>query len=186
MPWRRPRPVADDVATTTTGPDGRFRLTGIGRERIAELSISGPTIATTEVYAMNRDGPEIRASRTGDCGHGQDRSSIHARRFEYAVAPTKPVEGIVRDKDTGRPIAGLTLHAAVYRGRAPSARSRASRRRPTPRAAIASSACPRRPPINWPSSRLRGSLTPRRPSGCRPARPRSSPSRSTSRSSGAS
>ena len=39
---------------------------------------------------------------------------IYSRRFARAVAPTKPVEGVVRDKDTGRPIAGLTLHAAVY------------------------------------------------------------------------
>ena len=38
---------------------------------------------------------------------------IHSRRFEYSAAPTKPVEGVVRDKDTGQPIAGLRLHAAV-------------------------------------------------------------------------
>ena len=30
------------------------------------------------------------------------------------MAPTKPIEGVVRDKDTGRPIAGVTLHAAVF------------------------------------------------------------------------
>ncbi len=105
------------LAATTTGPDGRFRLTGLGRERIAELSISGPTIATTEVYAMNRDGADLRLV-SQEMGKSTPLI-IHSRRFEYSAAPTKPVEGVVRDKDTGRPIAGLTLHAAVYRTQYP-------------------------------------------------------------------
>ncbi len=111
--WGWPRPVADKRRRPRRpAPTGRFQLTGIGRERIAELSISGPTIATTEVYAMNRDGAEVRLI-SQEMGKSTPLI-IHARRFEHAVAPTKPVEGIVRDKDTGQPIAGLTLHAAVY------------------------------------------------------------------------
>ncbi len=99
---------------TTTGPDGRFRLAGSGRERVAEMLISGPTIATTVVYAMTRNGPEARCV---DRRLGESRSFVfHAPRFEHAVAPAKPVEGVIRDKDTGRPIAGLTLHAAVGDG----------------------------------------------------------------------
>ena len=43
---------------TTTDADGRFHLTGIGRERVAEFLVSGPAIATTVLYAMNRNGPE--------------------------------------------------------------------------------------------------------------------------------
>ncbi len=103
------------IATTRTGLDGRFQLSGIGRDRIAALAISGPTIATTEAHAMSRDGAEVRVvSRE----MGETTSQIiHARRFEHAAAPTKPVEGVIRDKDTGRPIAGLTLHAEVYRPR---------------------------------------------------------------------
>ena len=100
------------LAATRTGPDGQFQLTGIGRERIAQLSISGPTIATTEVYAMNRDGAEVRVRKW--TGMPDIAFVIHPRRFEYSVAPTKPIEGIIRDKDTGRPIAGLTLRAGVY------------------------------------------------------------------------
>jgi RNA polymerase sigma factor (sigma-70 family) len=100
------------VASATTGPDGGFRLTGIGRERVALLNISGPSIATAEVYAMSRDGDAVRTR--DQTGMTANPLVIHARRFQYAVAPTKTVEGVVRDKDTGRPIAGLTLHAAVY------------------------------------------------------------------------
>ena len=62
---------------------------------------------------MNRDGAELRLI-SQEMGKSTPLI-IHSRRFEYSAAPTKPVEGVVRDKDTGRPIAGLTLHAAVYR-----------------------------------------------------------------------
>ena len=113
-PWDGLNQLPATIATTTTGPDGRFRLAGIGRERIAELLISGPTIATTQLYAMSRDGAEVRAQ--DQQGMANKSVVFHARRFEHAVEPTKPIEGVVRDKDTGRPIAGLTLHAAVFDG----------------------------------------------------------------------
>ncbi len=104
-----------NFATTKTGPDGRFQLTGLGRERIAQLSISGPTIAVTEVYAMNRDGADVRLN--SQVMGKPAPQVIHARRFTSSVVPTKPVEGVVRDQDNGRPIAGLTLHAGVYDAR---------------------------------------------------------------------
>ena len=139
------------------------------------MVLSGPTIATTQLYAMSRDGP-----RSGiDLDQLGEPTTIvfHAPRFQYAVAPTKPVEGVVRDKDTGRPIAGLRLRAAVYEERQPGPRARASRLRPTPRAAIAFPACPRRPayrlfvePARGPAL-SRGNLP-----GTGRALPRSSPS----------
>src|SRR4051794_4731495 len=72
---------------TTIGPDARFRLTGFGRDRMAELVVSGPTIATTRAYAMSRDGYEVRAMT------GRMPTIIHSRRFERTAAPTKPIEG---------------------------------------------------------------------------------------------
>jgi RNA polymerase sigma factor (sigma-70 family) len=103
------------IGTTTTGPDGRFRLTGIGRGRIAEVTVSGPTIATTRLYAICYDGPEMRGIDQDSPEH--QTFVFHARRFEHAVAPTQPIEGVVRDKDTGRPIAGVKLRGAVYKDR---------------------------------------------------------------------
>ena len=114
-PWDGLEWLPMTIATATTGPDGRFRLTGIGRERIAELSVSGPTIATTLLYVMCHDGPEVRAI---DRDSREHRTIVfHAPKFEQALAPTQPIQGVIRDKDTGRPIAGVKLRGAVYKER---------------------------------------------------------------------
>jgi RNA polymerase sigma factor (sigma-70 family) len=110
------------IATATTNPEGRFRLTGIGPQRIAELSISGPAIATTQVHFMSREGGNIHVqyphrmlNRVRFPNGMADKPLVFQdRQFEQVVEPTKPIEGVVRDKDSGQPIAGLTLHAAIF------------------------------------------------------------------------
>jgi RNA polymerase sigma factor (sigma-70 family) len=110
-PWEGLSPSPANL-TATTGPDGRFRLAGVGPEQLAEILVSGPTIATAQLYVMGRDGAEVRA--TAHQARTPAQIVFHARRFDYAASPAKPVEGIISDKDTGRPIAGLTLRASVF------------------------------------------------------------------------
>ena len=45
------------IPPAKTGPDGRFRLRGAGRERIVSLVIQGPRIQTRVVQVMTRVGP---------------------------------------------------------------------------------------------------------------------------------
>ena len=111
-PRSEPRERLITIAATT-GADGRFKLTGIGRDRIADLIVSGPGIATTQVYAFSR-------RRAGDPhrrqGHDAtpSRSSSTPRSSSSPWRRAKRVEGVVRDKDSGRPIAGLEIQAAVF------------------------------------------------------------------------
>ena len=114
-PWDGLSSLSMAIAAATTDRDARFRLTGIGRERIAELMISGPTIATALIYAMCHDGPEARFKVQGP----PDEQAIvfHAPRFEFSAAPSQPIQGVIRDKDTGRPIADVLLRGGVYKGR---------------------------------------------------------------------
>jgi RNA polymerase sigma factor (sigma-70 family) len=92
-----------------TGADGRFRVTGVGRDRVALLVIDGGSIEQT--FAM--------VSTSGDRGYrpvllpadGSGERKIEAPRFDLAAAPGRVIEGTVRDRDTGRPIAGARIQA---------------------------------------------------------------------------
>ncbi len=97
---------------SATGPDGRFHLDGIGPNQLAEVEVSSPAIATARLYVTGRDGADIRARV--ESFRGVDQVVYHARRFEYAAAPGKPIEGVVVDRDSGRPLAGIALRAAVF------------------------------------------------------------------------
>jgi RNA polymerase sigma factor (sigma-70 family) len=105
-----------DLAVTTDAA-GRFRLTGIGRERVVSLWIDGPTIATAfaDVHARTRPGPTYRIAMQRDRPQ-LGTSVFHGTTFEYAAAPTRPIEGIVRDKDTGRPLAGISIRSERFAG----------------------------------------------------------------------
>jgi RNA polymerase sigma factor (sigma-70 family) len=113
-PWQGLDSLPSTIETAT-GPDGRFRLTGIGRDRLAELLVSGPTITTAQLYVANRDGTPIRTPDPNSMILSRPSwTTYHTRRFDYAAAPAQPIEGFIRDKDTGQPIAGVKLRGMVF------------------------------------------------------------------------
>jgi RNA polymerase sigma factor (sigma-70 family) len=81
--------------TLTTDKDGRFVLTGVGRERKLTLGIAGP--------AIERKSVELAAKPPAG---GKPADGVNV---EVVVGPTKPVEGIVRARDTGKPLAGVEV-----------------------------------------------------------------------------
>ena len=98
--------------------------------------------------------------RSGDPPHrtrcDETRAShitYHTRRFEYAAEPTAANRGVIRDKDTGRPIAGITLQADGLCRAKPRPGHRVSRRRAMRRATIASSVYPKATGLSPPSPR---------------------------------
>jgi RNA polymerase sigma factor (sigma-70 family) len=79
----------------TTDKEGRFSLAGVGRGREEEMRISAPAIETKWAKVKTPvEGPAV---------------------VEVLAAPTKPVEGIVRAKDTGKPLAGVKVWATRER-----------------------------------------------------------------------
>jgi RNA polymerase sigma factor (sigma-70 family) len=110
-PGRAPRERLIPLATTTDA-NGRFKLTGVGRDRIAELIISGPAIATTQTYVFSRSEAEIRSVDKGMMH--REPFIVHAPQFQLALAPGIRVQGTIRDKDSSRPIVGLEIQAAVF------------------------------------------------------------------------
>jgi RNA polymerase sigma factor (sigma-70 family) len=86
-----------------TGADGRFRINGVGRERVATLRVEGPTIATQQVQA--------RARAADKAGPGPRDVP-----FDLLTVPTRPVVGVVSDKETGKPLAGVVVRSYAIGG----------------------------------------------------------------------
>ncbi len=149
-----------EIPAATTGSDGRFIIRGIGRERVAVLKVEGPTIRTMEVSVITRAGEAVRAGVFGS--RKNDRVKVyHAARFELTATPSRPVEGVVRDRDTGARSPG-PRSAAIASPMRSWATTRSSPPGPTGTAASASPACRWARGTRSTSSRPRASRTCRR------------------------
>src|SRR5262249_38917235 len=92
----------------TTDAEGRFRLPGSGGARRVALWTEGPTIATPFGYLHARPRPGPTYTMAAQRDQPRFGTFVHyGASFEYAAAPTRPIEGTVRDKATGRPLAGV-------------------------------------------------------------------------------
>ena len=96
-----------------SGADGKFRLTGVGAERVVTLRFEGPTIATSEAYVVTRPCPTVVVPRDKK-RPGRGSYVYHGPRFDHVVAPTMPIVGSVRAKDTGKPLAGVTIRTQLF------------------------------------------------------------------------
>jgi RNA polymerase sigma factor (sigma-70 family) len=90
-------PVPGRPAVLTTGADGRFKLAGVGRDVFVLFQLEGPAIATRHLVAMARPGEKV--------------GNVYGASFDYLATASRPIRGVVRDKDTGKPIAGVAIGA---------------------------------------------------------------------------
>ena len=96
------------IPAASTDANGTFRIEGVGRERVANLQIEGPTIETKLFEVRTRPGKPIRVPAFKSIMH-PDLITIYGARFEHVAAPTRAIEGVVRDQDTGKPLAGIMV-----------------------------------------------------------------------------
>ncbi len=83
--------------SVTTDADGRFALSGFGVNRIVDLDIEGPGIESRNVTVILRPGLK---------GLPPD---MHGPSFDLLAAPSKPIRGTIREKDTAKPLAGVRV-----------------------------------------------------------------------------
>jgi RNA polymerase sigma factor (sigma-70 family) len=110
------RDIGRILPPAVTDAEGRFRLKGIGRERVVALSIEGTTVASTDVWAMTRAGEPIRLAMHPRKQGGLE-VTLAGATFEQIVAPSRPIVGTIRDKDTGKPIPGAVVESYVFGGK---------------------------------------------------------------------
>ncbi|MBI1914176.1 MAG: sigma-70 family RNA polymerase sigma factor [Planctomycetes bacterium] len=87
-------------ASLTTDREGRFRLTGVGRERLVYLKVRGKDNEHARFRVMTRRG--LTPTQGGH--HG-----VYPATFDHLVGPGRTASGTVRDKKTGKPLAGITV-----------------------------------------------------------------------------
>jgi 5-hydroxyisourate hydrolase-like protein (transthyretin family) len=98
-----------------SGKDGRFRIIGLGRERVAGLTISGPTIESKQVRVRTRPGETISRMEWKDFP-GTGTLTYYGATFEHAAGPTRPIEGVVLDKETGKPVGFAVVESVKLAG----------------------------------------------------------------------
>jgi RNA polymerase sigma factor (sigma-70 family) len=95
------------IRPARTGADGQFRLTGLGRDRVALVFVSGQAIEQSFAMLLTTGDRDYKPIPLPADGSGERK--IEGPRFQLAVAPGREIDGIVRDQDTGRPIAGAEI-----------------------------------------------------------------------------
>ena len=110
------RDVLKSVALIQTDAAGLFEIKGVGRERLVELVIEGPGIESAGINVATRQMPTIRVRSYRDPGsyrHGgsSDDQTYLGAKFEHVAGPSRPLEGIVFDRQTKRPLAGIMIRA---------------------------------------------------------------------------
>ncbi len=114
------------IPDATTGPDGRFTLKGVGRDRQANLFATGPGMASMSWTVLNRDDAievtkavrarwphtpkpdgDAAAKAASDPNPGVQ---VYGPTFDLRVDPARTVRGFVRDAMTGRPVKGAFVY----------------------------------------------------------------------------
>jgi RNA polymerase sigma factor (sigma-70 family) len=90
-----------------TDKDGRFHLEGFGRDRVVFVHMRGEKTANRDVDIVTRREVPRELSK--------DHYDVYPARFDYVVGPSKPILGTVRDKRTGKPLAGVTVGFGMTR-----------------------------------------------------------------------
>ncbi|QJW99888.1 hypothetical protein FTUN_7511 [Frigoriglobus tundricola] len=104
----------------TTDATGRFELRGIGSNRLVRLRLEGPTVSTQDIRVLTRTGETLTVKHwEGDPQFKRAPTFLtyYAANFRHPAAPTRPIVGVVRDRDSGKPLGGVTIRGYKFADR---------------------------------------------------------------------
>ena len=97
------------VQEAKTDSSGRFRLDGLGRDRVIALELSGPGIVTSWISVVSRDMKPI--GKTMFIGNRTDMT--YGAKFTFSAEPSQIIRGVVTDVDTGKPIPNIVIETSA-------------------------------------------------------------------------
>ena len=115
--WDNVKPAdADSMFAAVTDKDGRFQIAHVGSERIANLHVRGPGIADAPVVVVlragfdptpyNRETLEKLKSPYAELGY---HPMFYPPETAIVAEAEKPIRGVVKETDTGKPQVGVTV-----------------------------------------------------------------------------
>ena len=105
--------VAPEAAKPVlTDAEGRFQIKGLGNDRIATLNVTAHGMVDMPLSVMTRDTADVVLYR--DPGGYPERANWGAK-FTIKLKAGRTVSGVVRDRQTHEPIAGMWVgHHVLY------------------------------------------------------------------------
>ena len=103
-----PRVTIALAPKVTTDAGGGFQLTGIGRNRLVLAQLDGPSIVSEYLNILSRPAEPIEVLRFKE---PRVIARYYGATFEHVAAPDRPIVGVVRDRDTRQPLAGVTIRS---------------------------------------------------------------------------
>ncbi len=97
------------IPPVTTNQNGEFELHGIGDDQLAILIFDADRIEARPLSVLGREMEMLSLPHIKNVSDGS-KDVFAGRDFDYAVAPSIPVEGVVTDYDTGEPVANVLVH----------------------------------------------------------------------------
>lgn len=107
--------------TLTTDQEGRFTITGIGRERQVRVALTSPEITYQQVSIVTRDMESVVANDGMPHPEWVRKQTIYGANCQILVEPTQPISGVVVDSETQKPMAGVKIESYRMRRRSVSA-----------------------------------------------------------------
>jgi RNA polymerase sigma factor (sigma-70 family) len=95
------------IPASTTDAQGRFRMSGLGRDRLVNLLLEGPTIRRSDLHVLTRDTPVTSISEV-------DSITVYGARSRIVVPPGRVVRGVIRDQKSGQPLAGVKVRSKRF------------------------------------------------------------------------
>jgi protocatechuate 3,4-dioxygenase beta subunit len=96
------------IPSVTTDENGEFELSGIGDDQLVTLIFDSDRIQARPLYVLGREMETVSLPHMDQYTTGT-KDVFVGRDFTYAVGPSVPVEGVVKDHDTGEPVANVLV-----------------------------------------------------------------------------